>query len=375
MAIRLIVVTLFGLLASASLETAVAADTTDLKSKVLPPKSPIEVLRANKERTRDIKDFRRSPKETLRVVPPNDYEETTGKRSSGDPLSIDRCQKAARAYVDYMANHAVRDPDQAAKLGVTQLLVSDCMKKLADVPDSEVARAARQVVGSLTFQKEPWCMASRVSIDRIVTARHCIYKYDGTLQGRFQKENNLSTLRFVLAADPKTAYTVTPVNCASNVAGECGLDPVVSSFDLLHDVIELRLIGADNNAPTLRFDSTVSPGDNLFLVGASALLSGLNRAEFSPEFLTMSPSVGCVVGAVDNACIYHGCISEPNFSGTPIIRVSQSGAGAQVIGLHLASTGSGSGVCRGEEIGKSGNVALRSGYGTFTQGATPKESK
>jgi len=327
-------------------------DPSDLRSEFR-----VKVYRENSNL---LSSLRYTP---FRIPPPVDYDQYTGagRRPSGGPVG--RCQNAARAYVDYMSDFAGDDPDAMSKLIVTRDLVEHCIRYFPVTASAPVLEdLAMSAVGSLTFSDVPHCMALRVNDERLITARHCIYQRDGTLHPALRARRTLEDLRFTPVYGG--SYQIVPANCAEIMPAKCPLPETRPPFDFLGDTIELRVVGAPAMKVRPVFASSISVGDALAVIGASAILTGRNGRPFDPTFLAMDPQVGCHVGAAEGPCLYHGCMAVPSFSGSPVIRIT--GGTPQIVGLHLEGTGASPG-CMGASIGRAGNVALRVGHGGLVQ--------
>lgn len=321
----------------------------------------LNIIRENESRPNTLNlDFRQ------RVEPPKDYEEATGRKTPGESNAITRCQTAARAYIDYMAVHEDTDPATMSQLPVTRDLRAVCLASASDTTVFKRLGTIADRIGTLTFDSEPQCTGFILASDRIVTARHCLWMRDGTVHPAItQRGGTLASMKFVQASTG-AAYIVVPEDCNETDPAKCGALPRSEPFAFSQDIVRLKLIGGPQLAAAqIGFTSNVAPGDALVLVGASASLSGRNRNPYQPEVFAMAPNVGCVVGYVSELCLYHGCLALPSFSGAALVRVGQE-KDPQVVGIHLEGTGADEN-CSGTPVRRSGNVALRYGYGDFKQ--------
>ena len=239
-------------------------------------------------------------------------------------------------------------PEKAAAQPVVQAQLAYEKACLVNVipPEMDPEQMSR-AVGVFSFERQPFCSGLRESDATVITAKHCFFKTDGSLElATALAQAGKGKLWFQFEAEPTERYEV----CLSSL-------PKAEAKALLPVQDNIRVSVAKSRAPVANWKwSTVpiSNGTSLYMRGhfpfgdeADSLLSRMRSTALG----------GCAAYDVHEGCVFHGCQAVPSMSGAPVFYRPDSGASKelQVVGLHLGtaalsrSTEPGGTVCSGSE--------------------------
>lgn len=264
-------------------------------------------------------------------VPPSfDGQEFDGVRQDLIP-----CTTSAAAYRDrVLAVAGSDDIESEANSFVSGQAANNyernCMTRLADVPI-----AVRQITGVLVTKGSPWCSATIIGADRLLTSRHCFVHPNGTATEAYDRvfpgPESPGLVSFIAIEEHggRQSFTVT----------WNGSPPALAPFTALEDWLVLVIRSG-------RFDHQVRPGtqslqaqsmpQSVWVVGSNAHLGDLSAGGPPLAFTRASKPKACsIVRVTPSGCIYHTCQTGPATSGAGILALAASGA-VTLLGVHKA---------------------------------------
>lgn len=192
------------------------------------------------------------------------------------------------------------------------------------------------VLGFLHVDGVAECMGTRVAVDRFLTARHCLYRYDRNIGW---ERAPMQRLHVTLAGEPGTAFATEEIDCdGPQPDAQCSLidaaNPLASDHLLLR--IKARTGSALPPMPALRVDRAAVQ-QMLVVPGRSPWITGRALAPKDPVYVTVSDLGGCMIATNREGCLVNSCQSEAGFSGAPMFARRKVDE-LVLVGIFLGST-------------------------------------
>jgi len=193
-----------------------------------------------------------------------------------------------------------------------------CFAPLNTVPKPIMAVVGILAVSGGGGALMPFCSATAVGSNQIVSARHCFFsEFDGKAKPAELEalESGQVTFRSLNPSQQDVNFTVTP-------GAEADLSPQV--FQPYQDEIVLRT-DLPLQAFAVRASDRIAQSDvpvPLWLVGANVMPSLSNQWIGNVRDLTWAsgPKACAVVGVSETGCAYHTCQTSPSSSGAGLLR-------------------------------------------------------
>jgi hypothetical protein len=270
----------------------------------------------------------------MQIVPevPSSFD---GPEFDGVRQDLIPCMTSAAAYRDRVLAVAGSDDIESeansyVSGGAATSYERNCMTRLADVPI-----AVRQITGVLVTSGVPWCSATIIGADRLLTSRHCFVHPNGTATEAYDRvfpgPESPGLVSFIAIEEHGGRRSFT-VNWSGN-------PPALTPFTALEDWLVLVVRSG-------RFDHEVRPGaqsvqsqampQSVWVVGSNAHLGDLTAGGPPLAFTRASKPKACsIVRVTPSGCIYHTCQTGPATSGAGILALAANGT-VTLLGVHKA---------------------------------------
>ena len=214
----------------------------------------------------------------------------------------------------------------------------DCLYTIDRVPDSIL-----RVSGLLLYYNSgyfdgtkrdlvPFCSATAVGENLIVTAKHCFLQLDGTDYHPLSTKKLLKEgLVYFTPLSEEYNKTYIPVNSSDELKNE--------AFKANEDIIRL-----ETSKPIKDFISPVKlePGlysKELYIVGNTDLISNLDPQDIYGRVRASIPSSCALVEVTQQGCVYHTCQTGKSTSGAGLIAIDEENR-VSLLGVHNGPIGS-----------------------------------
>jgi hypothetical protein len=204
-------------------------------------------------------------------------------------------------------------------------------------------------------RKSFYCTATLISNDLLITARHCAYlpasaanvgTGAATEDGGEYSLNSPSDIVFYSIAKP-----LDPIHIASFVdqnEGKIDLPSSLPDLDQENDIVFMKLQGAITGVPPASLGRSPPAQDQQMIIpgfyARLAILDGLPQTLTASDGVPTSAKLAgwttfmrydalntCKVVQTGKQCIFHGCQTEPGWSGAPVFVDGGNGDGTLVV--------------------------------------------
>ena len=267
-------------------------------------------------------------KQLMQIVPevPPDFD---GQEFEQVRQALSPCMSSASAYRDIVLSLADEDDVEAAANSfaageAANNYERNCMTRLADVP-----LAVRQITGVLVTQLVPWCSATIVGSNRLLTLRHCFVHPDGTPTEAYARvAPSLVSFAALEEHGGQRSFTVT----------WNGDPPPLVPFTALQDwlVLTIRDGAFEHYVRPQPVQAGQGMPQSVWVVGSNAHLGDLTSGRPALEFTRASAPKACaIVRVTPSGCIYHTCQTGPATSGAGMLALATTGT-VTLLGVHKA---------------------------------------
>lgn len=243
------------------------------------------------------------------------------------------CEQSARAYRELASSLAgstqfVLDLRGAPSASSARAYERDCLVALEALP-----LPIRRVTGVLVAAGgAPWCSATVVGANRILTARHCfIDGQKGQAHDTFsQMGQGRIGFRSVEPHNGRQSFSAAWVQ---------GRVPSVEKFGPTDDLVVLQVIDG-------MFEHWAQAAERLpteeelpvpaWIVGSNATLGDVASARTALEFTRGSSPIACsLLEVTAGGCLYHSCQTGEATSGAGVLALTQDAV--TILGVHNAA--------------------------------------
>lgn len=242
---------------------------------------------------------------------------------------IDAATSLNNALVETIADESLfRQRFTNSFIPATSAYDLNCFTSLNQIPIE-----IRNITGVLVKDRVPFCSATIIGEDRMLTSRHCFIDADSGADLRFTA---LTRGAITFHSFSQTAGNkVYPVRTVTQEVDQSLFQP----FDVADDYIVLRTIGF----PSIAYPDRVSitPNDPslpipVWVVGSNELLGSLSGGGSVMSTVRASGPKACsILEVTEKGCIYHSCQTGPSTSGATLMRTDENG-GISILGVHKA---------------------------------------
>jgi hypothetical protein len=215
---------------------------------------------------------------------------------------------------------------------VTSAVDDECFDPITSVPIGISEASAKAIVGFLVDSNPLGkdlllCTAVRVSIQSVLTAKHCFFDKNGGFPLKYLNSMRNGWLHFYSLNDLSKRYVLSLQDQTSAFrSSPNGAIPDSQDFTVL------TLDTSDIPTPKINF-RTASSDKRLITVGFNSLTDESHWT----ESLRWSQKGVCFVSLVQDGCIVHGCNTTPGFSGAPLFQIDADDQSLSVVGLQIAA--------------------------------------
>ena len=269
-------------------------------------------------------------------IDPKNLDEFKALVAAFKRLGEGRCREATRALLaltDDSSPLQAFGADAALDLlryAAFQSYDAECLSSEIDGIPEEVRRVTGILEVSHPRHPKPFCTATLVGSDLIVTSRHCFIKSSGVRNaGCLGLRNPGIAVRFLDSSDETHRVDHPHIRCDSSDR------PTGTDRDFVYATLARAVANADPAAVVPR-SKQIPPGSLFWLVGFSDFAAKADQASGRTDPLAAvryAPRDTCGVLYASGACLLHTCQTGMGVSGAGLLRIPE-GSRPELLAVH-----------------------------------------